>query len=293
MGHRARHRWNPFSQRVPSRFLHCRLEKQQQSPGWSQIGPGKGKMRTAIISDIHANLPALEAVLADIEVRGIERIFCLGDVIGYGPEPRECLQMCASFEVNLMGNHEEAVLFDPVGFNPRAKAAVEWTKQQLMNADCPREENAVLWKTLDSMKKTYEEEDVFLAHGTPRDPIREYLFVHDCEEDPTKLEELFDSFTASTAFVGHTHIAGVFTPEPRFQNPDEIGGRFQMGKARAIVNVGSVGQPRDGDPRSSYVVLDGDQVEFCRVEYSVEETVRRFRRTPLPENLALRLVEGR
>ena len=250
-------------------------------------------MPTAIISDIHANLPALESVLEDIETRGIKRILCLGDVIGYGPEPRECLQRCSDFDVNLIGNHEEAVLFDPVGFNPRAKAAVEWTKQQLMSSDCPREENAALWKILDSMKETHEEDDVLLAHGTPRDPIREYLFVHDCVDDPTKIKELFDSFTASTAFVGHTHIGGVFLPGPRFQTPGELGGRFQLGKERAIVNVGSVGQPRDGDPRSSYVVLYEDQIEFCRVEYSVEETVRRFRRTPLPENLALRLVEGR
>ncbi|MGE4618714.1 MAG: metallophosphoesterase family protein [Planctomycetota bacterium] len=250
-------------------------------------------MRTAILSDVHANLPALEAVLADIDASGVDRIFCLGDVIGYGPEPRECLELCASFDVNLLGNHEEAVLFDPIGFNPRAKAAVVWTKQQLMNSEYSREENAALWKTLDSMKQTHEEDDIFLAHGTPRDPIREYLFVQDCEDDPVKLEELFASFSPDTAFVGHTHVAGVFSVGPKFQTPGQLGGRYQLGKERAIVNVGSVGQPRDGDPRSSYVILEEGQIEFRRIDYAVEETVRRFRRTPLPENLALRLIEGR
>jgi len=117
----------------------------------SVIGADRETMRTAIISDIHANLPALEAVLEDIDACGVDRIFCLGDVIGYGPEPRQCLEMSTRFQVNLLGNHEEAVLYDPIGFNPRAKAAVEWTKQQLMSSDVPREENAVLWKHLDSM----------------------------------------------------------------------------------------------------------------------------------------------
>lgn len=259
----------------------------------SVIGADRETMRTAIISDIHANLPALEAVLEDIDACGVDRIFCLGDVIGYGPEPRQCLEMSTRFQVNLLGNHEEAVLYDPIGFNPRAKAAVEWTKQQLMSSDVPREENAVLWKHLDSMTETHEEGSIFLAHGTPRQPTREYLFVQDCVDDPGKVEDLFVSFDPATAFVGHTHVAGVFTPGPRFQSPSEVGGKMQIGKENTIINVGSVGQPRDGDPRSSYVIVDGDEVEFRRVEYPVEDTIRRFKRTPLPENLALRLIEGR
>ncbi|MBT5737455.1 MAG: metallophosphoesterase family protein [Planctomycetes bacterium] len=250
-------------------------------------------MRTAIISDIHANLPALETVLADIESAGVDRIFCLGDVIGYGPEPRECLQLSQKFEVNLLGNHEEAVLFDPIGFNPRAKAAVEWTKQQLMSSDRPREENAALWKHLDSMKETHEEGNIFLAHGTPREPTREYLFVQDCKDDPAKVNELFQSYGPSTAFVGHTHVAGIFAEGPRFITPKEVGGKYQLGSGNLIINVGSVGQPRDGDPRASYVIVEQDQVEFRRIAYPIEETMRRFKRTPLPENLALRLTEGR
>jgi len=186
------------------------------------------------------------------------------------------------------------VLFDPVGFNPRARAAVEWTKQQLMSPDYSREENGVLWHILDGMKVSHTLGDMFLAHGTPREPTREYLFVQDCSEDPDKVDSIFDSFPTHTAFVGHTHVAGVFVEGPQFFSPDQLeDGIHICGSGKSIINVGSVGQPRDGDPRSSYVVVDGDRVEFRRVEYPVEETVQRFRRTPLPENLALRLVEGR
>jgi len=102
-------------------------------------------VRRAIISDIHANLPALEAILADVAAQGVTSVFCLGDVIGYGPSPRECLERSRGFDLNLLGNHEEAVLFDPVGFNTRARAAVEWTRDQLSLPDRPREENVALW----------------------------------------------------------------------------------------------------------------------------------------------------
>ena len=224
----------------------------------------------------------------------MEQYVGLGDIIGYGPDPRECLLLCRDFSVNLLGNHEEAVLFDPVGCNPRARAAVEWTKQELMSSDHTREENGVLWHILDSMKVSHTLGDLFLAHGTPREPTREYLFVQDCTEDPAKVESIFDSFPTQTAFVGHTHVAGVFVEGPRFLSPDQLDdGVHVCGTGKSIINVGSVGQPRDGDPRSSYVIVDGDRVQFRRVKYPVEETLQRFRRTPLPENLALRLVEGR
>jgi diadenosine tetraphosphatase ApaH/serine/threonine PP2A family protein phosphatase len=240
-------------------------------------------------------LDALEAVLADIDLVGVDRIYCLGDVIGYGPEPRECLEVSTRFDVNLLGNHEEAVLFDPIGFNPRAKAAVEWTKQQLMSTSLPREETAALWKHLSSMKQTHEEGDIFLAHGTPRDPTREYLFVQDCSDDPEKVEELFDSFGPPTAFVGHTHVAGIFTPGPCFRSPEEIGGKINLGRENAIVNVGSVGQPRDGNPQASVVIYEPEQarIERFRVAYDIEKVQQKIRDCGLPEFLADRLAEGR
>ena len=249
-------------------------------------------MRKAIISDIHANLPALEAVLADVADQEVTSIYCLGDVIGYGPSPRECLELSRKFDLNLLGNHEEAVLFDPVGFNARARAAVEWTKSQLSRSDSPREENVALWDHLGSMKETHSEEDVLFVHGSPRDPTREYVFINDIE-DPEKMDSIFDAFDGHTCFVGHTHTAGVFTSDLNFLYPTAIGSEFRVGDGKHIINVGSVGQPRDGDSRGSYVILDGEEVFFRRIQYDIERTVALFEGTPLPEYLAQRLREGR
>ncbi len=249
-------------------------------------------MRRAIISDIHGNLVALEAVLEDIREQGIETIYCLGDVIGYGPRPRECLLICKNFALNLLGNHEEAVLFEPIGFNARAKSAVEWTKQQLSLPDQPREENSALWNLVGSMESTHTEEDVLYVHGSPRDPTREYVFVSDIR-NPEKMREIFAAQEQMTCFAGHTHTAGVFTEDFEFLHPSQIGNCYSVGEKKVLINVGSVGQPRDGDPRASYVIFDGETVEFRRVKYDIEEAIAHFRETPLPEELALRLIEGR
>ena len=253
---------------------------------------GGSSLRRAIISDIHANLVALEAALEDIKEQGVDSIYCLGDVIGYGPQPRECLEKCRDFDLNLLGNHEEAVLFEPIGFNARAKSAVDWTKQQLSLPECPREENSELWNLVGSMEPSHVEEGVLYVHGSPRDPTREYVFVSDIR-NPEKLAEIFAAQEQQTSFAGHTHTAGVFTVDCEFLHPSQIGNRYQVGEKKVLINVGSVGQPRDGDPRGSYVIFDGETVEFHRVKYDIEEAIRRFRETPLPEELALRLIEGR
>jgi len=250
-------------------------------------------LRRAIISDIHANLVALEAVLEDIGSQDVGSIYCLGDVIGYGPQPRECLEVCRGFDLNLLGNHEEAVLFQPFGFNSRAKSAVVWTKQQLSLPEEPREVNKELWNLVGSMAVSHVEEGVLYVHGSPRDPTKEYVFESDARSNPQKLREIFEVQTAQTAFAGHTHTAGVFTEDIEFLRPGQVGNRYRVGEKKVLINVGSVGQPRDGDPRSSYVVFDGETVEFRRVKYDIEEAIRRFRATPLPEELALRLIEGR
>ncbi len=247
-------------------------------------------MRRAIISDIHANLVALESVLTEIENEGVDSIYCLGDVIGYGPQPRQCLEKCRDFDLNLLGNHEEAVLYEPIGFNARAKSAVEWTKEQLNEGSA--KDRRDLWNLVGSMESKHTEEGVLYVHGSPRDPTREYVFVSDVR-NPEKLAEIFSAQETMTSFAGHTHTAGVFTVDGEFLHPSQIGNRYQVGEKKILVNVGSVGQPRDGDPRASYVVFDGETIEFRRVKYDVEEAIRRFRETPLPEELALRLIEGR
>ncbi len=250
-------------------------------------------MKRAIISDIHGNSVALKAVLEDIETRGVDTIYCLGDIIGYGPDPRTCLKLSMEFDLNLMGNHEEAVLFEPIGFNPKARVAIEWTKEQLTLASSPRDENRALWDFVGSVADHHVEENVLYVHASPREYIREYIFVSDIR-NTEKMDDIFAALEQPLCFNGHTHTAGVFTEDYRFIPPSATDYHYRLTDQKVIINVGSVGQPRDGDPRSSYVLFDGETVEFVRVSYNVEETIKQFRAHPvLPEYLALRLIDGR
>ena len=254
-------------------------------------------MRQAIVSDIHGNLVALRAVLADIEEQKIDEIVCLGDVIGYGPRPRECLQYALDFRPTLMGNHEEAVLYGAVGFNEKARSAIDWTRDELLSAGATGEQEHLvqdreLWDFIGGLQKTYRDGDVTYAHGSPRDPTREYVFTQD-RFDHHKMDDIFSAFDGRVCFVGHTHIPGVFEEDYSFQGPSEVELLYPLGDKKALVNVGSVGQPRDGDPRACYVVFDFECVRFQRVSYDVEETIRGFAQTPLPSYLARRLREGK
>jgi predicted phosphodiesterase len=257
-------------------------------------------MKRAIISDIHANLAAFEEVLRDIEKEGIDEVYCLGDIIGYGPDPRPCLEMARRFPVNLLGNHEEAVLFGAIGFNPKAKAAIDWTREQLSLPTEAVEKNRELWNFLGSLNKQHSEGDILYVHGSPRDPIREYIFYQDWR-DRAKMDEIFSSppdIPWTICFTGHTHYPGIFAQDQsyRFLEPKEVNyvlDRESL-KNRVIVNVGSVGQPRDGDRRASYVILEDGAIRFRRLEYNVKLTMERFKQHPeLPEYLARRLEEGK
>lgn len=247
---------------------------------------------TAIISDLHANQAAAEAVFADIRRRMIRDVVCLGDMIGYGPNPREVLELCRDCRFVLMGNHEEAVMFYGEDFNEKARQALEWTKEQLNSAKHDRTINYELWNFLGSLIESHEEEGVMYVHGSPRVPTKEYMVPADIR-NREKMDEVFSMIT-SLCFVGHSHIPGVYTDKMRFLTPDRLNGVYTHPGGKALVNVGSVGQPRDGDPRASYVTFDGKTVRFHRIEYDVEETVQRIYATPgLPNYLADRLRVGR
>ena len=257
-------------------------------------------MKFAVVSDIHGNLAAFEAVLEDIREKRIKRIICLGDLIGYGPDPRGCIRLAMDFPVNLLGNHEEAVLFGAIGFNPKAKIAIDWTREQLSLPDRPQEKNRELWNFIGNLARQYQEDQYLFVHGSPRDPTREYIFKQDYQ-DRSKMDEIFAA-PANTewrvCFAGHTHHPGVFEQNNvyHFYEPAEVDGSYDLPsrEARVLVNVGSVGQPRDGDWRASYVVVDKGTIQFCRLSYDVERTLRRFDECPgLPDYLAKRLQEGK
>jgi len=269
----------------------------------------------AIISDIHGNLEALETVLADIDARGIEEIVCLGDVLGYGPNPKECLDLVMErCSVCLIGNHDHAVLFEPSNFNPAAEQASYWTRLQL-ETERSRDVRNRRWEFLGALPVRRKRRDVLFVHASPRRPINEYIFPEDVFTNPQKVIANFERLDAHLCFVGHTHQPGVFLDDPYFDPPHELPDSpyYEVDDERAIINVGSVGQPRDKDPRASYVVIHDrngeteadsivaaalgpsvESVEFVRLEYDIEETARKILEEPaLDDVLAHRLFDGR
>ncbi|AGA25208.1 metallophosphoesterase family protein [Singulisphaera acidiphila] len=211
-------------------------------------------MRRALISDIHGNLEALEVVLDDIKSQGITEIFCLGDIIGYGPNPRECIdRVMENCRVTLLGNHDQGAMFDPDGFNIGAERAIFWTREQLESSS-DRENNERRWEFLGELPRTFRSDPFLFVHGSPRNPLSEYIFPEDIYNH-RKMERLFQ-LVDRYCFQGHTHVPGVFTEGFQFYAPEEIDNEYTMGDGKLMINVGSVGQPRDGDPRACYVVLD-------------------------------------
>jgi predicted phosphodiesterase len=255
----------------------------------------------AVISDIHANVEALAAVLDDIASRGITHIICLGDVIGYGPEPGECLDLVKEHAaVTLMGNHDYAVLYEPNNFNLGAEAACFWTRQQL-EAEPDIEKRNSRWDFLGSLKVLHEISGrqwdmgtLAFVHGSMRRPINEYVFADDVYNNPNKLKVLFERIE-HVCFVGHTHVPGVFTEGPDFYSPDELESVYEVVPGhKALINVGSVGQPRDRNPQASYAIIEPCQVRFVRVPYQVDTVMEKVLAIPdLDDYLGIRLKEGR
>lgn len=263
---------------------------------WHEAGADTEEHVTqAIISDVHSNLEAFEAVLADLEEQGATSIICLGDLIGYGPNPKECLDMAFDFDVVILGNHEAALLVQTEGmvFNIRARGAVNWTRAQLDMLSEDREANAKRWDFVGSLDETYTADGILHVHGTPRDPTGEYLYPRDIWR-PDKLIEIFSMFEW-VCMLGHTHVPGVWTDETTYHPVEELDYEYRLpADGKTIINVGSVGQPRDGDPRACYVLRDGDTVRFRKVKYPVLETATKIANIPeLDRTLAERLIEGR
>jgi predicted phosphodiesterase len=211
-------------------------------------------VRRALISDIHGNLEALEVVLDDIKAQGIEEIFCLGDIIGYGPNPRECIdRVMASCKMTLLGNHDQGAMFDPDGFNIGAERAIFWTREQL-ETPSDRANNEKRWEFLGMLPRSFRQDSFLFVHGSPRNPLSEYIFPEDIYNH-RKMERLFQ-LVEKYCFQGHTHVPGVFTEGYQFYAPEEIDNEYTLGEGKVMINVGSVGQPRDGAPRACYVILE-------------------------------------
>jgi diadenosine tetraphosphatase ApaH/serine/threonine PP2A family protein phosphatase len=241
-------------------------------------------LRVAVISDIHGNLHALEAVLDAIAETDVEEIWCLGDLVGYGPRPNRC---CTTVRdrtaLCLSGNHDLGVLglIDLSEFSYDAAAAAYWTRDVL-------EPDARAY--LEGLEPSGTAPEVELYHASPRDPVWEYVLTAEAAA------EALAATSAPVVLVGHSHVALALL----LQGSNVGGGlapdgtELDLGEARWLLNPGSVGQPRDGDPRAAWLLLDLDagRASFRRVPYPIERTQQEIRERGLPDALAERLAEG-
>jgi predicted phosphodiesterase len=241
-------------------------------------------MRVAVVSDIHSNLHALEAVLAAIDADAPDELWCLGDLVGYGPRPNECCATIAErADVCLAGNHDLAVrgTIDLAEFGGDAAVAAGWTRDVL---------DPHAQALLERLEPEGAAHGVALYHGSARDPIWEYVL-----SDEAALATL-ELASSPLVIVGHSHVAlrVVESGGELDGGVAAAGTELEVGGVRALLNPGSVGQPRDGNPRAAYLLLDLDaqRASFRRVEYDIERTQREMRAAGLPEMLAARLELG-
>lgn len=251
----------------------------------------------AIISDLHSNIEALTKVLEDIEGMGITDIICLGDVVGYGPTPLPCVDLVMQkCRVVLKGNHDEALVHGAYAFNLRAQKAIEWTRDQLKPGFFSGSAVRRRWDFLTNLPLRHEEGPNLYIHGSPRDPTNEYILANEIGFGPTeKFEEIFAGFE-KMLFVGHTHMPCVITDRYETKTSTELDNVYtfpDMADQKVIINVGSVGQPRDRDNRACYVIVDGDKITWRRVTYDIEKTVASMEQiAQLDAALSARLKEG-
>lgn len=244
-------------------------------------------MRIAVIADIHANLEALQSVLGRISGLNVDEIVCLGDIVGYNANPNECVDIIRNGRiVSVLGNHDACAsgLEKPARFNVHARKAVVWTRERLTEynrsflMNLPREAGA---------------HDFYLMHGSIHDTSRYLLSRHDAADNFTLLAELPGA--PKLGFFGHTHVETAFIDHQGRISYDLSSELSISPEKRYLINPGSVGQPRDGDPRASFLVYDRDErtILFFRVEYDIKACQDRIVQAGLPPQLAWRLEQGR
>jgi len=241
-------------------------------------------MRYAIISDIHGNLEALQAVFEACQQQNLERVLCLGDSVGYGANPKECLELLERVgAISVAGNHDWAVSgrLDASYFPDDGMEAVAWTRNQFSFEEID---------LINRLKLTYSEENFMLVHSSPHQP-EAFNYVTNIE----KAKLAFESMNQPVCFIGHTHIPQICVKRDQDVIMTNILDLELVSEHQYIINVGSVGQPRDGNPMASYCIYDSDMqmIELKRVPYDIESTQKKIIEAGLPEKLAQRLLSGR
>ena len=264
--------------------------------------------RVAIVSDIHSNMIAFAAVLEHIGKNNVEAIWCLGDVVGYGPQPVECMiktiEVCQKDRI-IMGNHDHAVIHEPIGFNRTARQAAMWTNKvvraglfSFLGGKRKR------WNWLRTLPTQFTIDGHMFVHASPRQHLEEYVLEEHTKgvsftgEDPRQLLSENFALIEQSAFIGHTHRPGVITEHDglyQWHNLEDLQYQWHMRDGqKCMINIGSVGQPRDGDNRACYVTFDGKKVEWHRVDYDIEAARRLvLENDELDNRLGDRLLSGR
>jgi diadenosine tetraphosphatase ApaH/serine/threonine PP2A family protein phosphatase len=249
----------------------------------------------AALACVHANLEALTAVLADVDAHAIRDVRFLGDVAGYGPSPVECADLLmARASVSLRGHADQALLTNTLVISLNAGKSIDWARTLLEPGLLSGATTRRRWAWLTALASEHRDGPDLFVHGSPREPIGEYVLLSEVEEHGAteKLEEIFAAFER-LMFNGHTHMPGVITQDLQVWRPTDERPTWRLRGGKAIVNVGAVGQPRDGDPRACYAIVDGDTITWRRVPYDVERTMERIRVTPeLVPSFAERLPRG-
>jgi diadenosine tetraphosphatase ApaH/serine/threonine PP2A family protein phosphatase len=242
-------------------------------------------MRIALLSDVHGNLPAFEAVLADVDGSGADQLWCLGDLVGYGAEPDGCVELARDrCEVCLAGNHDMVVTgeIDIADFAPSAATAAAWTRERI---------GADALSFLRGLSPTEAGREIGLYHASPRDPVWEYVLSE------WQAEDCMDLMEPRVGAIGHSHVALWFRrsgEEPVDGAKADARLELDLSEGRWLINPGGVGQPRDGDPRAAWLLLDTEEwkAQWRRVEYPIDEAARAIERAGLPDELAGRLYKG-
>ena len=246
----------------------------------------------AFISDLHANIEAVTAVFDDIAQQKVDKIICLGDVVGYGPDPFPVTDLVRErAEICLEGNHDEALSRGPLGFNVAASHVIDWTVENMKPGYFSGLDLRKRWDWITSRPQTHVLGDDLLVHGSPLDPTSGYLLPNQGFSMRVDYEQVF-THTQRLIFCGHTHLPGVILEDETHLDSKTLDNTWTWEKGKAVVNVGSVGQPRDNDNRACYALFDGKKVIWRRVPYAFEKTSEKVATILKVQKLAERLKVG-